>query len=140
MKTLTRSDIAEKIYEEVGISRKDAGDILDSMVGEIRDELVKGDDVKLSGFGTFLLRKKHPRIDFRRCQPRDGGICSTYRCRPRGTLYRTIRSLLSAQPRGSHPPLHRSSQSGTPVRTGTERRSRPEPSESGLLPQADTVH
>lgn len=62
MKTLTRSDIAEKIYEEVGISRKDAGDILDSMVGEIRDELVKGDDVKLSGFGTFLLRKKHPRI------------------------------------------------------------------------------
>ena len=62
MKTTTRSDIAEKIYEEVGISRKDAGEILDMMVGEIRDELVKGNDVKLSTFGTFLVRHKTPRI------------------------------------------------------------------------------
>ncbi|HCU59369.1 MAG TPA: integration host factor subunit alpha [Alphaproteobacteria bacterium] len=62
MKTTTRSDIAEKIYEEVGISRKDAGDILDMMVGEIRDELVKGNDVKLSTFGSFLVKNKTPRI------------------------------------------------------------------------------
>ena len=62
MKTLTRSDIAEKIYEEVGISRKDSGEILDMAVAEIRDELVRGHDVKLSSFGTFLLRKKNTRI------------------------------------------------------------------------------
>jgi len=62
MKTATRSDIAEKIYEEVGISRKDAGDILDMMVDEIRDELVKGNDVKLSSFGSFLVKQKTPRI------------------------------------------------------------------------------
>jgi len=60
--TTTRYDIAEKIYEEVGISRKDAGDILDMMVDEIRDELVKGNDVKLSTFGTFLVRHKTPRM------------------------------------------------------------------------------
>ena len=62
MKTTTRSDIAEKIYEEIGISRKDAGDILDMMVDEIRDELVKGNDVKLSSFGSFLVKHKTPRV------------------------------------------------------------------------------
>ena len=62
MKTITRSDIAEKIYEEVGISRKDSGDILDLMIEEIKDELVAGNDVKLSSFGSLLLRRKNPRM------------------------------------------------------------------------------
>lgn len=62
MKTITRSDIAEKIYEEVGISRKDSGEILDLIVDEIKEEFVNGRDVKLSSFGTFLLKKKNPRI------------------------------------------------------------------------------
>ncbi len=62
MKTITRSDIAEKIYEEIGISRKDAGDILDLMIGEIREQLIQGNDVKLSSFGTLMLRRKNPRI------------------------------------------------------------------------------
>ncbi len=62
MKTITRSDIAEKIYEEIGISRKDAGDILDLMIGEIREQLIQGNDVKLSSFGTLMLRRKKPRI------------------------------------------------------------------------------
>lgn len=62
MKTITRSDIAERIYEEVGISRKDSGDILDLMIEEIKDELVSGNDVKLSSFGSLLLRRKSPRV------------------------------------------------------------------------------
>ncbi len=62
MKTITRSDIAEKIYEEIGISRKDAGDILDLMIAEIREQLIQGNDVKLSSFGTLMLRHKKPRI------------------------------------------------------------------------------
>ena len=62
MKTITRADVAEAIYEEVGISRKDSGDILDMMIDEIKSELVKGNDVKLSSFGTFSLRRKNPRI------------------------------------------------------------------------------
>ena len=62
MKTITRADVAETIYEEVGLSRKDSGDILDMFIDEIKSELVKGNDVKLSSFGTMALRKKNPRV------------------------------------------------------------------------------
>ena len=62
MKTITRADVAETIYEEVGLSRKDSGDILDMVIDEIKTELVKGNDVKLSSFGTMALRKKNPRV------------------------------------------------------------------------------
>ncbi len=62
MKTITRADVAETIYEEIGLSRKDSGDILDMIIDEIKNELVKGNDVKLSSFGTLALRKKSPRI------------------------------------------------------------------------------
>ena len=62
MTTITRADIADSICEEIGLSRKDAGDILDMVIDEIKTELVKGNDVKLSSFGTMSLRKKNPRI------------------------------------------------------------------------------
>jgi integration host factor subunit alpha len=62
MKTITRADVAETIYEEVGISRKDAGEILDMMIDEIKEELASGNDVKLSSFGTLSLHKKNPRV------------------------------------------------------------------------------
>ena len=62
MKTITRADVAETIYEEVGLSRKDSGDILDMIIDEVKTELVKGNDVKLSSFGTMALRKKNPRV------------------------------------------------------------------------------
>lgn len=62
MKTITRADVAETIYEEVGLSRKDSGDILDMMINEIKAELIAGQDVKLSSFGTLSLRKKNPRM------------------------------------------------------------------------------
>ena len=53
MKTITRADVAEILYQEVGLSRKDSGEILDMVLEEI---------VKLSSFGTFALRDKKPRI------------------------------------------------------------------------------
>lgn len=62
MRTITRADVAETIYEEVGLSRKDSGDILDMVIDEIKTELAKGNDVKLSSFGTLALRRKNPRI------------------------------------------------------------------------------
>ena len=62
MKTITRSDVAEKVYEQVGLSRKDSGEILDMVIDEIKNELVNGDNVKLSSFGTFSLRHKKPRV------------------------------------------------------------------------------
>jgi len=62
MKTVTRVSVTEAIYEEIGLSRKDSGDVLDMIIEEIRAELVKGKDVKISSFGTFSLRKKNARI------------------------------------------------------------------------------
>ena len=62
MKTITRSNITEAIYEEIGLSRKDSGEILDMVIDEIRKELSAGNDVKISSFGTFSLRKKNARI------------------------------------------------------------------------------
>ena len=61
MKTITRVDVAEAIYTEIGLSRKDSGDILDMVVNEIVNELSAGNDVKLSSFGTFSLRDKKQR-------------------------------------------------------------------------------
>ena len=61
MKTITRSDVTEAIYEEIGLSRKDSSDILDMILNEIVKELEQGNDVKLSSFGTFSLRDKKER-------------------------------------------------------------------------------
>lgn len=61
MKTVTRADVAETVYEEIGLSRKDSNDILDMILDEIVQELAQGNDVKLSSFGTFSLRDKKAR-------------------------------------------------------------------------------
>lgn len=61
MKTITRADVAETIYEEIGLSRKDSTDILDMILDEIVQGLSNGEDVKLSSFGTFSLRDKKAR-------------------------------------------------------------------------------
>ena len=62
MRTVTRSDIAETLYQEVGLSRKDSGEILDMVLEEVTNELVKGNNVKISSFGTFTVRQKNTRI------------------------------------------------------------------------------
>ena len=59
MKTITRINITEAIYEEIGLSRKDSGDVLDMVIEEIKSELEKGNEVKLSSFGTFKKKKKN---------------------------------------------------------------------------------
>lgn len=62
MKTVTRADVADMISEEIGLSRKDASDILDNVLDEVVADLVAGNDVKLSSFGTFSLRDKAARV------------------------------------------------------------------------------
>lgn len=62
MKTVTRADVADIVYEEVGLSRKDSGDVLDMFLDDIIASLADGDDVKLTSFGTFSLRNKNARI------------------------------------------------------------------------------
>lgn len=62
MTTVTRADIAESVCREIGLSRKDAGDILDMVIDEIKNELIAGKDVKISTFGSFWLKDKTARI------------------------------------------------------------------------------
>jgi len=62
MKTVTRVNITEAIYEKIGLSRKDSNDVLDMVIDEIRNELAAGKDVKIASFGTFSLRKKNARV------------------------------------------------------------------------------
>lgn len=62
MNTVTRADVTEEICKEVGLSRKDASDIFDTVLDKIVQDLVNGNEVKLSSFGTFSLRDKKTRI------------------------------------------------------------------------------
>ena len=61
-KTLTRADLADAISSQVGVSREEAVDLVESFLGEISSALIQGDQVKLSSFGSFGLRDKAERI------------------------------------------------------------------------------
>ncbi|MEY3951807.1 MAG: hypothetical protein RL320_609 [Pseudomonadota bacterium] len=59
--TVTKAELAEILYERVGLNKREAKDVVDAFFAEIRDALVRGDWVKLSGFGNFQLRDKPQR-------------------------------------------------------------------------------
>jgi len=61
-KTLTRADLTEAVYSAVGLSRNESATLVESVLDEISDTLVSGDNVKISSFGSFLLRAKTGRI------------------------------------------------------------------------------
>ena len=61
-KTLTRSDLSEAVYREVGLSRNESADLVESILKHMSDALVKGETVKISSFGTFSVREKGARI------------------------------------------------------------------------------
>lgn len=60
--TLTRMDLSEAIHREVGLSRNDASQLVESVLTEMSDALVRGEQVKLSSFGTFSVRAKAARV------------------------------------------------------------------------------
>jgi integration host factor subunit alpha len=60
--TLTRADLADTLNRQVGLSRADAGAMIESILGHVTDALIAGENVKISGFGTFVLRDKAQRI------------------------------------------------------------------------------
>jgi integration host factor subunit alpha len=61
-KTLTRADLTESLYEEIGLSRNESADLVESVLGEISDSLIDGNNVKISSFGSFLVRQKNGRM------------------------------------------------------------------------------
>jgi integration host factor subunit alpha len=62
MLTITRAHIAEMIYTQVGLSRNESADLLESVLDRIASRLENGESVKISGFGTFSVRQKGRRI------------------------------------------------------------------------------
>ena len=61
MVTLTKADMVEHLYEELGLNKREAKDLVEMFFEEIRASLGKGQNVKLSGFGNFMLRDKTQR-------------------------------------------------------------------------------
>lgn len=58
---LTKAEISEKLFEELGLNKREAKEIVELFFEEIRRALESGNQVKLSGFGNFDLRDKNPR-------------------------------------------------------------------------------
>ena len=61
-KTTTRSTLSEAVFKNVGLSRNESSALVDSVFNEILKSLIEGDDVKISSFGTFIVRNKKERI------------------------------------------------------------------------------
>ena len=59
--TLTKADLADLLFEQVGLNKREAKDMVEAFFEEVRTALETGDSVKLSGFGNFELRKKSER-------------------------------------------------------------------------------
>ena len=60
--TITRADLSEAVYQEVGLSRNESAELVESVLNEISDALVRGEMVKLSSFGSFSVREMGERI------------------------------------------------------------------------------
>jgi integration host factor subunit alpha len=61
-KTVTRADLCEAVYQTVGLSRTESADLVESVIDEISACVVRGESVKLSSFGSFVVRQKGERI------------------------------------------------------------------------------
>lgn len=61
-KTLTRQDISEALYRQVGLSKYESAQMLETVLEQISSALIDGKSVKLSSFGTFIPRQKRERI------------------------------------------------------------------------------
>ncbi|MGR3496686.1 integration host factor subunit alpha [Citreimonas sp.] len=61
-KTLTRMDLSEAVFREVGLSRNESADLVEAVLQHMSDALVQGEQVKISSFGTFSVRDKAARV------------------------------------------------------------------------------
>lgn len=60
--TVTRAQLSEAVYKEVGLSRNESAELVESVLKEISDTLTRGEPVKISSFGSFSVRQKGQRI------------------------------------------------------------------------------
>ena len=60
--TVTRAHLAEAVYQEIGLSRNESAELVETVLLEISDSLTRGESVKISSFGSFSVRQKGPRV------------------------------------------------------------------------------
>ena len=60
--TVTRAELSEAVYQEVGLSRNESSELVETVLEEISQALIRGDVVKLSSFGSFSVREKGQRV------------------------------------------------------------------------------
>ena len=61
-KTITRADLSEVVYQKVGLSRTESSELVETVLSEITNCLARGENVKLSSFGSFVVRQKGRRV------------------------------------------------------------------------------
>ncbi|MCX7329441.1 MAG: HU family DNA-binding protein [Hyphomicrobiales bacterium] len=54
--TITRADLSEAVYQKIGLSRTESAALVETVLGEISDCILRGENVKLSSFGSFIVR------------------------------------------------------------------------------------
>ncbi|WP_416909181.1 MAG: integration host factor subunit alpha [Polymorphobacter sp.] len=60
--SLTRAELADAVHREIGLSRAESAELVENVLGTISEALLAGDNVKISSFGSFVLRNKGLRI------------------------------------------------------------------------------
>jgi integration host factor subunit alpha len=60
--TLTRADLSEAVYQDIGLSRSESAQLVEQVLNTMSDAIVGGQNVKVSSFGSFIIRKKGGRI------------------------------------------------------------------------------
>ena len=58
---LTKAHLADRLFENIGLNKRESKDMIDAFFDQIAEQLVEGTDVKISGFGNFQIRTKAPR-------------------------------------------------------------------------------
>lgn len=60
--TLTRAELVDAVYRQIGLSRAESADLVETVLSQISERLIAGENVKISSFGSFILRHKGRRI------------------------------------------------------------------------------
>lgn len=108
--TLTKADLVDSIYEKVGFSKKEAADLVELIFDTIKDQLSRGEKIKISGFGNFVVREKKPRMG-RNPQTGQSIEISARRVltfKPSQVLRAEVNSSLEGKPIEPDSPRHRS--------------------------------
>jgi len=61
-KTVTRTDLADAVHQKIGLSRIESAELVETLLSVISDRIAEGESVKISSFGSFLVRSKNERI------------------------------------------------------------------------------